>query len=204
MVANWQQEHERWQRRDLSGRRFVYLWADGVYFTPRLDHDRQCLLVGIGAEADGNKELLAIEDGFRGSARRPRRSADLRGFANRIKGLLAFDGASCSCGWWIHSSTASPRCCDAPCSISTTRAVDYLVKAPPGGAGPVSFGDRIKGFLASDSLRHLPRRSRHHPGAPMAARCHGAGTRLVAALLLEQNDEWAIQRSRYMTLESIA
>ena len=68
LVATWQQEHERWQRRDLAGRRFVYLWADGVYFTPRLDHDRQCLLVVIGADADGNKELLAIEDGFRESA----------------------------------------------------------------------------------------------------------------------------------------
>jgi putative transposase len=54
--------------RDLSGRRFVYIWADGVYFTPRLDHDRQCILVLIGADADGNKELLAIEDGFRESA----------------------------------------------------------------------------------------------------------------------------------------
>jgi putative transposase len=98
LVASWQQEHERWQRRDLSGRRFVYIWADGVYFTPRLDHDRQCLLVVIGADADGNKELLAIEDGFRESARRPRRSPDLRGFANRMKGLLAFHGASCCSG----------------------------------------------------------------------------------------------------------
>ncbi len=101
MVAAWQEEHERWQRRDLAGRRFVYIWADGVYFTPRLDHDRQCLLVVIGADADGNPhlrfsgELLAIEDGFRESARRPRRPADLRGFANRIKGLLAFDDVSC-------------------------------------------------------------------------------------------------------------
>ena len=68
LVAAWQAEHERWQHRDLSGRRFVYIWADGVYFTPRLDHDRQCLLVVIGADAHGNKELLAIEDGFRESA----------------------------------------------------------------------------------------------------------------------------------------
>jgi transposase-like protein len=99
LVAAWQQEHERWQRRDLSRRRFVCIWADGVSFTPRLDHDRQCILVLIGADAHGHKELLAIEDGFRESARRPRRSADLRGFANRIKGLLAFDGASSPCGY---------------------------------------------------------------------------------------------------------
>jgi hypothetical protein len=63
------------------------------------------LLVVIGADAGGNphvlfrRELLAIEDGFRESARRPRRSSDLRGFANRIKGLLAFDGANSFCGY---------------------------------------------------------------------------------------------------------
>ena len=70
-------------------------WTDGVYFAPRLDHDRQCLLVVIGADADGRKELLAVEDGFRESAPRPRRSTDLRGSANRMKGLLAFHGVSC-------------------------------------------------------------------------------------------------------------
>jgi putative transposase len=64
----WQAEHERWCRRDLSTRRYVYFWADGVYFTPRLEHEHQCLLVLIGADASGRKELLAIEDGFRESA----------------------------------------------------------------------------------------------------------------------------------------
>ena len=68
LTAAWQDEHERWQDRDLSARRYVYLWADGVYFTPRLEHDRQCILVLIGADAQGRKELLAIEDGFRESA----------------------------------------------------------------------------------------------------------------------------------------
>jgi putative transposase len=68
LTEAWQEEHERWQRRDLSARRYVYLWADGVYFTPRLEHDRQCILVLIGADASGRKELLAIEDGYRESA----------------------------------------------------------------------------------------------------------------------------------------
>ena len=68
LTVGWQDEHERWQKRDLSARRYVYLWADGVYFTPRLDHERQCLLVLIGADASGRKELLAVEDGFRESA----------------------------------------------------------------------------------------------------------------------------------------
>jgi putative transposase len=68
LTEAWQEEHAHWQKRDLSARRYVYVWADGVYFTPRLDHERQCLLVLIGADASGRKELLAVEDGFRESA----------------------------------------------------------------------------------------------------------------------------------------
>jgi putative transposase len=67
LVSAWQAEHERWQGRDLSAKRYLYIWADGVYFAPRLEHDRQCVLVLIGADASGKKELLAIDDGFRES-----------------------------------------------------------------------------------------------------------------------------------------
>ncbi len=67
LVSAWQDEHRRWRGRDLSTKRYVYVWADGVYFAPRLEHDRQCILVLIGADAGGRKELLAIEDGFRES-----------------------------------------------------------------------------------------------------------------------------------------
>ena len=67
LVSTWQDEHRRGQGRDLSAKRYVYVWADGVYFTPRLEHDRQCVLVLIGADASGEKELLAIDDGFRES-----------------------------------------------------------------------------------------------------------------------------------------
>lgn len=67
LVSTWQDDHRRWQGRDLSTKRYVYVWADGVYFTPRLEHDRQCVLVLIGADASGKKELLAIDDGFRES-----------------------------------------------------------------------------------------------------------------------------------------
>ncbi len=59
LTEAWQQEHEHWQQRDLSGRRYVYVWADGVYFTPRLEHERQCLLVLIGADVSGRKERAA-------------------------------------------------------------------------------------------------------------------------------------------------
>lgn len=68
LTASWQDEHERWSHRDLSARRYVYIWADGVYFRPRLEHERQCILVLMGADETGRKELLAIDDGFRESA----------------------------------------------------------------------------------------------------------------------------------------
>jgi transposase-like protein len=62
----WQGELEHWQRRDLSAKRYVYFWADGIYFSERLDHDKQCIVVIIGADELGRKELLAIADGYRG------------------------------------------------------------------------------------------------------------------------------------------
>ena len=63
----WRREYEAWSKRDLSGQRFVYIWADGIYSNVRLDDERQCLLVVMGALEDGRKQLLAVHDGFRES-----------------------------------------------------------------------------------------------------------------------------------------
>ncbi len=59
---------KRWEKRDLSARRYLYFWADGIYIRPRMEHDKQCILVIIGADQWGRKELLAIDDGYRESA----------------------------------------------------------------------------------------------------------------------------------------
>ena len=67
LKADWWDEYERWCKRDLSARRYVYFWADGVYFSPRMDEDRQCMLVIIGADEWGNKDVLGLVDGFRES-----------------------------------------------------------------------------------------------------------------------------------------
>ena len=64
----WAEEHARWQQRDLSAKRYVYLWADGVYFQARLEDDAQCILVIIGATPGGKKELVGLADGVRESA----------------------------------------------------------------------------------------------------------------------------------------
>ena len=63
LKAAWWDEYEIWRKRDLTGKRYVYIWADGVYFTPRLDGDRQCMLVIIGADEYGEKDVLAIATG---------------------------------------------------------------------------------------------------------------------------------------------
>jgi len=62
----WQNDLADWQERDLSGKHYVYFWADGIYCNVRMD-GRQCLLVIIGATKEGQKELVAIEGGFRES-----------------------------------------------------------------------------------------------------------------------------------------
>ncbi len=63
----WREEYEHWSRRDLSAKRYVYFWADGVDFRPRMDHEKQCLLVIIGADEAGHKDIVAVGDGFRES-----------------------------------------------------------------------------------------------------------------------------------------
>jgi len=62
----WQDEYKQWQQRDLSDKRYVYFWVDGIYCNVRMD-DRQCILVIIGATKTGHKELVALEGGFRES-----------------------------------------------------------------------------------------------------------------------------------------
>ncbi len=63
----WEVECEEWGRRDLSGKQYVYIWVDGIHFNIRLEEDRQCILVVMGATADGKKELIAVHDGHRES-----------------------------------------------------------------------------------------------------------------------------------------
>jgi len=62
-----EEEYKAWCRRDLSAKAYVYWWADGIYFNVRLDEERSCVLVLMGALEDGTKELLAVVDGYRES-----------------------------------------------------------------------------------------------------------------------------------------
>jgi putative transposase len=67
LKKTWEAEFANWQSRDLTDKRYVYIWADGIYFNVRLTDDRPCILVIIGALPDGTKELVAIHDGQRES-----------------------------------------------------------------------------------------------------------------------------------------
>jgi len=63
----WEEEFQEWSKRSLEDKQYVYVWVDGVHFNIRLEEDRQCILVLMGATADGKKELIAVADGYRES-----------------------------------------------------------------------------------------------------------------------------------------
>lgn len=114
LKADWWTDCERWQRRDLSARRFVYVWADGVYFQPRMAEEKQCVLVLIGADEWGRKEVLGLTDGYRESTQSWRELLlDLkrRGMAH-APDLAIGDGAL---GFWaalreVFGSAREQRC----------------------------------------------------------------------------------------------
>src|SRR3979411_1367795 len=67
LTAEWQGEYERWQKRDLSARRYVYVWADGVFLQARMEDHGECMLVLIGAQPEGTQELIGFQGGVRES-----------------------------------------------------------------------------------------------------------------------------------------
>jgi putative transposase len=114
LKADWWTDYEAWQKRDLSHRRFLYIWADGVYFKPRMAEEKQCVLVIVGADEYGRKELLAMIDGFRESAESWRELLlDLRRRGLKQDPKLAIgDGAL---GFWtalreVFATTREQRC----------------------------------------------------------------------------------------------
>ena len=68
LTAVWEKEYAAFRQSSLEGREYVYVWVDGVHFNIRLEDDRLCTLVMIGARPNGEKDLLAVEDGYRESA----------------------------------------------------------------------------------------------------------------------------------------
>jgi len=117
LKASWQQEWKNWSQRSLEGKRYVYVWADGIHFNIRLEdpgNNKQCILVLMGATEDGRKELIAISDGYRESTQSWRElllEAKQRGLTVDPK-LATGDGAL---GFWaalreLYPATQEQRC----------------------------------------------------------------------------------------------
>src|SRR5262245_28752204 len=125
----WQTEHQAWNERSLAEKHYVYVWADGVYFNIRLEEDRQCILVLMGATADGTKELIAIQDGQRESEQSWKELLlDVQARGLTIDPKLAIgDGAL---GFWKAVRQIWPATAEQRCWVPKTANV--LAKLPKG------------------------------------------------------------------------
>jgi putative transposase len=128
MTESWQHEYDDWSKRDLTGKQYVYVWADGIYFGCRLTDDRPCVLVLMGATKDGRKELIAIVDGQRESETSwTSVLLDLkdRGLTEPPK-LATGDG---SLGFWLAMSKIFPSTRQQRCWVhKTANVLDKLPK----------------------------------------------------------------------------
>jgi putative transposase len=118
----WSDEHARWSRRDLSSKRYVYFWVDGIHVQARLEDDAQCLLVIIGATPEGKKELVGLVDGVRESEQSWRELLlDLkrRGLATAPE-LAVADGAL---GFWQAVEEVWPKMRGQRCWVHKTANV---------------------------------------------------------------------------------
>jgi putative transposase len=125
----WEADYARWQRRDLSARRYVYIWADGVYLQARMEPQAECMLVLIGATPEGKKELVGFQVGIRESAQSWRELLiDLKARGLAIAPELATgDGAL---GFWKALEEVSPTTRHQRCTVhKTANVLDKLPKS---------------------------------------------------------------------------
>jgi putative transposase len=125
----WEAEYESWTKRDLSAKHYVYIWVDGIYFQVRLDEERSCILLIMGADADGNKELIALSDGYRESKiawREMLLDLKARGLQKMPK-LAVGDGAL---GFWAALAEVFPQTRRQRCWVhKTANILDKLPKS---------------------------------------------------------------------------
>lgn len=129
MKEVWEQEYETWLKRDLTGRRYVYIWADGIYFNIRLDETGPCILVLIGVNEEGQKELIGIHDGVRESTlswKEFLQNLKSRGM-NVTPSLAIGDGAL---GFWSAIEEEFPQCRQQRCWVhKTANILDKMPKS---------------------------------------------------------------------------
>jgi len=126
LTKAWTAEYEAFRRRDLTERDYVYLWADGIHFTIRLEEERLCTLVLIGVRPDGTKEVVALEDGYRESAESWQSVLrDLKRRGLRAPVLAIGDGAL---GFWAAVREVWPETAEQRCWVH--RIANVLDKLP--------------------------------------------------------------------------
>ena len=142
----WQADYARWQRRDLAARRYVYIWADGIYLQARMEPQAECMLVLIGATPEGRKELLGFQVGVRESAQSWRELlVDLKARGLAIAPELATgDGAL---GFWKALEEVSPTTRHQRCTVhKTANVLDKLPKS----VQPAAKADLREVWMAPD------------------------------------------------------
>jgi transposase-like protein len=129
LKAGWEAEYDAWGKRSLAGKRYVYVWADGVHFNIRLEEDRQCILVLMGATAEGTKELIAVADGYReGEQSWKELLLDCKARGLEVEPALAIgDGAL---GFWKAVRQVWPTTRGQRCWVH--KAANVLDKLPKG------------------------------------------------------------------------
>jgi putative transposase len=128
LVSVWQEEYVTWKKRSLADRDYVYAWVDGVHFGVRLDDERLCALVMIGARPDGTKELIALEDGFRESKDSwAELLRDVKKRGMRAPEVAVGDGAL---GFWAAMRDVWPTTREQRCWVhKIANALDKLPKS---------------------------------------------------------------------------
>jgi putative transposase len=127
--GEWEADYARWQRRDLTARRYVYIWADGVYLQARMEPQAECMLVLIGATPEGKKELVGFQVGLRESAQSWRELlVDLKARGLVIAPELATgDGAL---GFWKALEEVRPATRHQRCTVhKTANVLDKMPKS---------------------------------------------------------------------------
>lgn len=171
LKAVWQEEHASWERRSLNHKRYVYLWVDGIHFGVRLEEANQCLLVVIGATAEGKKELVALADGFRESELSWKDVlVDLKQRGLEIDPKLAIgDGAL---GFWkalpqVYGSTREQRCWVHKTANVLNKLPKHLQPKAKADLHQIWMAEtRKQAYVAFDGFLHS-----YEPKYPKAAQC---------------------------------
>lgn len=152
LKEGWKQDYQAWRNRDLSDKHYVYIWVDGIHFNVRLEEERSCILVVMGATEQGRKELLAVQDGYRESKESWRdvlRDLKARGLTRAPK-LATGDGAL---GFWSAAEEEFPETRRQRCWVHKT--ANILDKMPKGvqGAAKTRIHDMYMAATKDDAIK---------------------------------------------------